>query len=156
MTTPASGLMTERQRAVMERIDRRVPIKVIARDLKISETRVNQHIRALKDIYLAGSLSELVENYRIANGRDPLGEEGLSEPDVSQSPADCAEEVSEERIPAALLDGPNGTLMRVLAIVGIAIGIVVVVSLVVTASVALSATLEGGPAKIVESGSSAN
>jgi hypothetical protein len=48
----------------MERIDRRVPIKVIAQELGVSETRINQHIRALKDIYEAVSLNELVETYR--------------------------------------------------------------------------------------------
>jgi len=48
----------------MERIDRRVPIKVIAQELGVSETRINQHIRALKGVYQAYSLVELVENYR--------------------------------------------------------------------------------------------
>ena len=56
--------MTERQRAVMVRIDRRVPIKIIAQEMGVSETRINQHIRALKDIYNAASLGELVEQYR--------------------------------------------------------------------------------------------
>ncbi|AOL22577.1 hypothetical protein Ga0102493_111550 [Erythrobacter litoralis] len=56
--------LTERQQAVMERIDRRVPIKVIAQELGVSETRVNQHIRALKDIYSAENLGDLVERYR--------------------------------------------------------------------------------------------
>ncbi|MEM6475160.1 MAG: hypothetical protein AAF687_03240 [Pseudomonadota bacterium] len=56
--------MTERQRAVMVRIDRRVPIKIIAQEMGVSETRINQHIRALKDIYQAASLGELVEQYR--------------------------------------------------------------------------------------------
>jgi hypothetical protein len=60
--------LTERQRAVMERIDRRVPIKVIAADLGVSETRINQHIRALKNIYGAASMTDLVENYRTAHG----------------------------------------------------------------------------------------
>ncbi len=59
-----SRQLTERQGAVMERIDRRVPIKVIAQDLGVSETRINQHIRALKDIYEVESLNELVETYR--------------------------------------------------------------------------------------------
>jgi len=36
--------LTERQAAVMERVDRRVPIKVIAQELGVSETRINQHI----------------------------------------------------------------------------------------------------------------
>ena len=66
MASGAARRLTERQRAVMERIDRRVPIKVIAQELGVSDTRINQHIRALKDIYEAGSLGELVENYRVS------------------------------------------------------------------------------------------
>jgi DNA-binding CsgD family transcriptional regulator len=64
MLSGAARRLTDRQRAVMERIDRRVPIKVIAQELGVSETRINQHIRALKDVYNAFSLGELVENYR--------------------------------------------------------------------------------------------
>lgn len=64
MLAGAARRLTDRQRAVMERIDRRMPIKVIAQELSVSETRINQHIRALKMIYDAGSLGELVENYR--------------------------------------------------------------------------------------------
>lgn len=64
MESGAARRLTDRQRAVLERIDRRVPIKVIAADLGVSETRINQHIRALKDVYNAASLGELVENYR--------------------------------------------------------------------------------------------
>jgi DNA-binding CsgD family transcriptional regulator len=60
----AARRLTDREQAVMQRIDRRVPIKVIALELGVSETRINQHIRALKDIYEAGSLGELLENYR--------------------------------------------------------------------------------------------
>lgn len=64
MASGAAQRLTDRQRAVLERIDRRVPIKVIALELGVSETRINQHIRALKDLYDAASLVELVENYR--------------------------------------------------------------------------------------------
>lgn len=64
MSSGAARRLTDRQRAVIERIDRRVPIKVIAQELGVSDTRINQHIRALKDVYQAGSLGELVENYR--------------------------------------------------------------------------------------------
>jgi len=59
----------------MERIDRRVPIKVIAQELGVSETRINQHIRALKDFYDAASLGELVENYRATLSAPPPGGE---------------------------------------------------------------------------------
>ena len=58
--------LTARQAAVMERIDRRVPIKVIAQELGVSETRINQHIRALKDIFGATNLRDLVDLYRLS------------------------------------------------------------------------------------------
>lgn len=64
MPPHAARPLTERQLAVMERIDRRMPIKMIAQELGVSETRINQHIRALKDIFKAESLGELVEEYR--------------------------------------------------------------------------------------------
>jgi len=79
----------------MERIDRRVPIKVIAMELGVSETRINQHIRALKDFYDAGSLGELVENFRAtqpsesADGEAPPAEPSavavFSEPAYTKS-----------------------------------------------------------------------
>jgi len=71
MSASAPRSLTERQRAVMERIDRRVPIKVIAQDLGVSETRINQHIRALKNIYEAESLGELVERHRLFRREHP-------------------------------------------------------------------------------------
>jgi DNA-binding CsgD family transcriptional regulator len=83
----AAPRLTERQRSVMERIDRRVPIKVIAAELGVSETRVNQHIRALKDVYDAASLGELVENYRATIAPDPA--ETLTE-NVAGTAADDA------------------------------------------------------------------
>jgi DNA-binding CsgD family transcriptional regulator len=74
MLSGAARRLTDRQRAVIERIDRRVPIKVIAQELGVSETRINQHIRALKDIYKAASLGELVENYRATLPPKPVEE----------------------------------------------------------------------------------
>nr|WP_298895004.1 hypothetical protein [uncultured Altererythrobacter sp.] len=81
MASASARKLTERQLFVLERIDRRIPIKVIANDLGVSETRVNQHIRALKDIYKVESLNELVECYREEYGdseseqtEDPLSE----------------------------------------------------------------------------------
>lgn len=86
MPPSAARPLTERQQAVMERIDRRMPIKVIAQELGVSETRINQHIRALKDIYKAESLGELVEEYRAtlpkeeeAEGAGKSKENNLSE-----------------------------------------------------------------------------
>ncbi len=88
MASGAARRLTDRQRAVMERIDRRVPIKVIALELGVSETRINQHIRALKDVYEAGSLGELVENYR-ASVASEAPAEGL--PDKASEVDDLVE-----------------------------------------------------------------
>jgi DNA-binding CsgD family transcriptional regulator len=60
--------LTERQVEVMQRIDRRLPIKLIARELGVSETRINQHIRALKDIFGVTNLGDLVLEYRAEFG----------------------------------------------------------------------------------------
>lgn len=84
MASEAARRLTDRQRSVMERIDRRVPIKVIAAELGVSETRVNQHIRALKDFYEAASLGDLVENYRAAKAAETG--ESLSNAGPSDSP----------------------------------------------------------------------
>jgi biotin operon repressor len=63
----------------MELIDRRVPIKVIAQELGVSETRINQHIRALKDFYAAGSLGDLVKNYRATQPEQVLEAVGVND-----------------------------------------------------------------------------
>ena len=81
--------LTERQAAVMERIDRRVPIKVIAQELGVSDTRINQHIRALKDIYGAENLRDLVDLHRLSQaqkeesktGKNNEGNEEANDPD---------------------------------------------------------------------------
>lgn len=92
MSGDALRPLTKRQQAVIERIDRRAPIKVIARELGVSETRINQHIRALKDIYRAENLSDLVEAYRAEKSaeQEPDKEEwnqgsSVFETDLSES-----------------------------------------------------------------------
>lgn len=85
MPSAAPRKLTERQCAVMERIDRRVPIKVIAQELGVSETRINQHIRALKDIYEAESLNELVETYRATKPKTDAAQQSGSEDNSVQN-----------------------------------------------------------------------
>jgi hypothetical protein len=112
MSSGAARRLTDRQQAVMERIDRRVPIKVIAQELAVSETRINQHIRALKDFYAAGSLGELVENYRAtlpppSPGAEP-GKEGPEQlPEVVADTADM-EAFSEVAYTKKQIIGPAG------------------------------------------------
>jgi DNA-binding CsgD family transcriptional regulator len=187
MLAGAARRLTVRQRAVLERIDRRVPIKVIAQELGVSETRINQHIRALKDVYAAASLGELVENYRATlvaeepevpqdNGlgvapdtalgspfseavyinnqinaatdfaqfgqRDDPGQLVMSDamPLIEQAPW---LRPGEPRVVPGVLDGEHAVLFRLVAIVGIAAGILAAVVLTVTAGVALSEATEG-------------
>lgn len=105
MASGAAKRLTDRQRAVMERIDRRVPIKVIANELGVSETRINQHIRALKDFYEAASLGELVENYRLT--RSPEAAAAAS----ANDPGEATDAVSREAFsePAYTNSQINGT-----------------------------------------------
>lgn len=112
MPAASSRALTERQRAVMERIDRRVPIKVIARELGVSETRINQHIRALKNIYDAENLGELVERHRAESGYEGEPEQsGVSKPsqDVTAKSEGFSETVySKSQVPTDGLIGEEG------------------------------------------------
>lgn len=173
MATASARKLTERQFFVLERIDRRIPIKIIANDLGVSETRINQHIRALKDIYRVESLNELVECYRHdfgESGTEP--EEDLSEPvfrnsqlkesdDQLNSPSrvDPGEIVmsdvmpisaftpvsveSEPKVVPGSLDGEHATVLRFAAIVGIAFGFLAAVVLTVAAAMMISEALDG-------------
>lgn len=171
MGSEAARPLTERQRAVMERIDRRVPIKVIANELSVSETRINQHIRALKDIYSAESLNELVETYRAAEGLDDSSDQAFSNSvyiknqvedkhpggkdhgrvDLGEIvfsdalPFDRVapwEPLTEPRVVPGVLDGDHAVLMRLAVIIGIAFGILAAVVLMVTAAMAISEALD--------------
>lgn len=187
MSRDTSRPLTERQRDVLQRIDRRVPIKVIARELNVSETRINQHIRALKDLYKVESLNELVEAYRAENRRkaeqkdlekayeeQPVtpnlkGEEdtpyrknqipesaGTNDTSERNDPGQLVmsdvlplEEQApwlrpgEPRVVPRMLDGEHAVLFRLLAIVGIAFGVLAAVVLAVTAAITISEALDG-------------
>lgn len=56
--------LTKRQREVLEAIALRKSIKQMANDAGISESAVNQHIRALKQNFAVNSLAELAQCYR--------------------------------------------------------------------------------------------
>jgi hypothetical protein len=107
----------------MERIDRRAPIKVIARELGVSETRINQHIRALKDRFESESLSDLVEAYR-AEKRAKEQAEQFSETEWNQGVEVKGQGLSESvynknQVPISALigdqapqDDPGGIVIR--------------------------------------------
>ncbi|MXO91829.1 helix-turn-helix transcriptional regulator [Pontixanthobacter aquaemixtae] len=176
MTVATAPSITDRQRDVLERIDRRVPIKVIAAEMGVSDARINQHIRALKDKFEVESMGELVELYRATpdyeNTRSSSTEEPYRNslyrnsqlPDQPDFPdqrdrVDPGEIIlsdshhvlidapwREPREPVVVpskLDGDNAVLYRLAAMVGIAFGVIAMVVLVVTASLSLSAAIEG-------------
>ncbi len=80
MTAGTAIKLSDRQREVLERIDRRVPIKVIAGDMGVSEARINQHIRALKDKFEVESMNELVECFRGDNATKSGGKPAADTP----------------------------------------------------------------------------
>jgi DNA-binding CsgD family transcriptional regulator len=169
---PASqpARLTEKQREVLDRLDRRVPIKVIAAQLGISESRVNQHIRALKNHFGVESLGELVARARTGSGsgaEDPSRKPAYTNsqlPDQAGSPHDedrvapgefVLADVApfaieapwhgqhEPRVVPGVLDGENAVLFRLAVITGLAVGIIAAVLLVMTAALTVSEATEG-------------
>jgi DNA-binding CsgD family transcriptional regulator len=162
--------LTDRQRAVLGAIDRRLPLKMVAAELGISESRVNQHVRGLKERYGVHSLPDLVDAWRGEESGDPCRTSAWRNPQVPQSAfgdenesrvapgefvlSDAAlyaieapwTERIEPRVVPGVLDGDNAVLLRLAVIVGLAFGLVAAIVLVVTASLSLSEAFEGGPA----------
>lgn len=163
--------LSARERAVVEGVDRRLPLKAIAAELGISESRVNQHIRALKERYRVNNLPDLVtawrnddvefigeEDCRNSAWRIPqvTGDHFRGETGSRVAPgefvlADAAPLAIEApwttriepRVVPGMLDGDNAVLMRLALIIGLAFGLVAAIVLVVTASLSLSAAFEG-------------
>jgi DNA-binding CsgD family transcriptional regulator len=70
LKTQGPLLLTQRQQAVLEGIARRKTIKVIAHQLGVSESAINQQIRVLKSLFEAADLSELSHAYQLySNGK---------------------------------------------------------------------------------------
>lgn len=163
--------LTDRERAVLDGIDRRLPLKAVAAEIGVSESRVNQHVRALKERFEVNSLPDLVDAWRgdgIEDGDEPgcrdsawrnpqvssdwrkresedrvaPGEFVLSDAALFAIEAPWSVE-NEPRVVPGLLDGDNAVLFRLAVIIGIAFGIVAAIVLVVTASLSLSEMLGG-------------
>jgi DNA-binding CsgD family transcriptional regulator len=167
----AERALSERERAVLDGIDRRLPLKAVAAELGISESRVNQHVRALKERFQVNNLSDLVDAWRSEDaeitGNDPCRNSAWRIPQVPREPiasetrgrvapgefvlSDAAlyaieapwSMEDEPRVVPGVLDGGNAVLLRLAVIIGIAFGLVAAVVLVVTASLSLSDALEG-------------
>lgn len=166
MGGPRFRSLTDRQQDVLVRLDRRLPIKQIAAELDVSESRVNQHIRALKDVYSVSNLTDLCESYRLEvseNGqpapyRNPSStisevpdHRKIDEPEDRVAPgefvlADVAPLAieapwlvrNEPRAVPGVLDGDHAVLYRLAVIIGLALAFIVLVILVVTAALSMS------------------
>ncbi|MDN3646449.1 LuxR C-terminal-related transcriptional regulator [Pontixanthobacter aestiaquae] len=172
MARAARKPLTEKQRAVMERVDRRVPIAIIADEMGVSETRINQHIRSLKDRFGVENLNALVEQYRLSadytdGPEDPLRKAQYSFSQAAKGPifpdqqsrVDPGEIVLSDshhvlidapwtgsREPVVVptkLDGDQAVLYRSMAMLGIAVGITAAVILTVSAALTVSEVLDG-------------
>lgn len=156
---------------MLDGVDRRLPLKVVAAELGISESRVNQHIRALKERYGVHNLPDLVTVWREqdaehiverdyrnpawripqvpdrdipgeARNRVAPGEFVLADAAPLAIEAPWISRI-EPRVVPGMLDGDNAVLLRLALVVGLAFGLVAVIVLVVTASLSLSEALEG-------------
>ncbi|MHA6332807.1 helix-turn-helix transcriptional regulator [Qipengyuania sp. CAU 1752] len=166
MRSPRFSALTDRQQDVLVRIDRRMPIKQIAGEMGVSDSRVNQHIRALKDAYQVENLKDLVDCYRLEvrdsgesapyrnlasrNSQVPQPEE-MDDSEVRVAPgefvlsdvAPLAIEApwsvrNEPRVVPGVLDGDHAVLYRLAVIIGLALAFIVLVILVVTAALSMS------------------
>ena len=163
--------LTKRERDVLDGIDRRLPLKLVAAELGVSESRVNQHVRALKERYRVNTLPELIEawrreepdfvgetTYRNSAWRIPQVPAGAGGGDGSDRVApgefvlaDAAPFAIEApwmtriepRVVPRMLDGDNAVLLRLALIIGLALGLVAAIVLVVTASLTLSEAFNG-------------
>ena len=172
MNVATEPLITDRQREVLERIDKRMPIKVIAAEMKVSEARINQHIRAVKDKFEVDSMGELVARYRAMPDYDPATDDPYRNslyrkselPDEpifpdQQSRVDPGEIVlsdshhvlidapwtgpREPVVVPSFLDGDNAVLKRLAAMVVITFVIISAIILAVSAAVTVSEVLDG-------------
>jgi len=147
--------LTPRQAQVLELVAKRRTLKQIAGELLISESAVNQHIKAIKASLGVNSLPELAEVYRqlidSANNatcrKSTSRISGLSEPDecgqqrlqddlspivsfndaVSYRMEAPWNEAVEPKVVPGLLKGYNAKLVRSALIVGIALGFFVLI-----------------------------
>ena len=132
--------LSERQKQVLSLIDRRLTIKEIAAELGISETRVNQHINALKRRLAANTHRELAARYQerfslIAS--PPFRNTAGRETQLAKA--------SEPQVVPPALDGKNAVLLRLAVVAAMVCGILASLVLAITAATSLSEVVGGRP-----------
>lgn len=164
--------LSHRQRQVLALIDQRLTIKEIAGELGISESRVNQHIDALKRRLKVNTHRELAARYRELTGGDqryPLrestgrnpqlasasavrptfdrvadGELALADVHAFSLEAPWARAGEPEVVPP-VLDGKHAVPLRLAAVVVLVCGMLASLVLAITAAVSLTEVIGGRP-----------
>ena len=174
MTEAGPDELTDRQFEILERVVQRKAYKVIASELDISETRVKQHVRAIKDRLDANSMPELVAHFHAISDGQPFTNWEGPKMEVPAGPGELADgsaddpgalqladsmpmglhapwlTAEEPRVVPSLLDGDRAGLPRLLAIVGIVVGLLAVFLLALATSGTLSQQLQGSGYTVVE------
>lgn len=157
--------LTEKQREVLERLARHQSIKTIADEMGVSESRVNQHIRKLKDRLGVNDAEDLVAAWMEANQREAFRKTAYrkrqlpAHPDLrdERATADAAlfrlqdagairltapwETADQSRGGRGLLDGLGAKAERAGYIVRVAIGLPVALILTAAAMMAVGQML---------------
>lgn len=146
--------LTPRQLQILDLLDRGAPLKLIASELDISTTRVNQLVRELKERLRAQSKFQLVQIYRESSGvrlaytkhaypeselpvdelssnlvtGTAVGEFVFSDVQSFTVEAPWQEQMADPRVVPEMLDGPHANLRRLIAMVFLLILIVVAIT----------------------------
>lgn len=135
--------LTPRQMQILDLLDRGAPLKLISAELEISQTRVNQLVRELKERLGAQSKFQLVQIYRECSGvrlaytKDAYPDSALpvdgssanSEPGTTAGEfvfsdiqsftfeAPWQEQIADPAVVPEMLDGPHANVRRLIAMV---------------------------------------
>ena len=163
--TTAADKLSAKQREVLDRLARGQLIKTIADEMNVSETRINQHIRAIKDRLGVNDKEDLIASWLGSDPADPLRKPLFRKPQLpdpdrirEDGPAvDTAIFRFEDagvvalklpwdnpefgRVGRGRLDGPGAAAKRIGFIILVAIGLPVAVVLTLSAMIALTAML---------------
>lgn len=104
--------LTQRQREVAEGLVAGKKIPTIAEELGITESRVNQIVRALKDRFKVETQAGIAATFRRSSVTEIQSADGAAEEFADHSP--------DESLVPDFLNGPNATVNRVTAILALA------------------------------------
>lgn len=166
---PDLSKLSESQTEVLSRLARRQSYKTIADKMGISQSRVNQHIRAMKNRLGVNDPAGLVELWLSAQGERPSIKDAYTKSQLPPWPLPCQrqgtaggavlpfrdagsmslplpwQDPESVRVGPGYLDGPGGTARRIGFMLLVAIGFPVAVVATLSAMMALTEMLRSMP-----------